>query len=58
MMSQNRAQIKDRLRAEQDFQVSLKSELMLQQLHERLDEMQTPDTKNKMGEKKKRASSR
>jgi CRP/FNR family cyclic AMP-dependent transcriptional regulator len=58
MMSQNRAQIKDRLRAEQDFQVSLKSELMLQQLHERLDEIQTPDTKNTMGEKKKKASSR
>ena len=40
MMSQNRAQIKDRLRAEQDYQVNLKSELMLQQLHERIDEMQ------------------
>ena len=58
MMSQNRAQIKDRLRAEQDFQVSLKSELMLQQLHERLDEMHTPDAKDKTGEKRKKASSR
>jgi uncharacterized membrane protein len=53
MMSQNRAQIKDRLRAEQDYQVNLKSELMLQKLHERIDEMQAPEPK-KRGEIKKR----
>jgi CRP/FNR family transcriptional regulator, cyclic AMP receptor protein len=39
MMSQNRAQIKDRLRADLDYQVNLKSELMLQQLHTKIDEI-------------------
>lgn len=39
MMSQNRAQKKDRLKAELDYQVNLKSELMLQQLHVKFDEM-------------------
>jgi uncharacterized membrane protein len=32
MMSQNRAATKDRLAAEQDFKVNLKSELMLEEL--------------------------
>jgi uncharacterized membrane protein len=32
MMSQNRAAVKDRLAAEQDFKVNLKSELMLEEL--------------------------
>jgi uncharacterized membrane protein len=32
MMSQNRADEKDRLAAEQDFKVNLKSELMLEEL--------------------------
>ncbi|HTR82373.1 MAG TPA: DUF1003 domain-containing protein [Bacteroidota bacterium] len=39
MMSQNRAQKQDRLKADLDYQVSLKSELMLQQLHIKTDEM-------------------
>lgn len=39
MMSQNRAQKKDRLKAELDYQVNLKSELMLQQLHVKFDEL-------------------
>ena len=39
MMSQNRAQLKDRLRADLDYQVNLKSELMLQQLHTKIDEL-------------------
>src|SRR3990172_560922 len=39
MMSQNRAQKKDRLKAELDYQVNLKSELMIQQLHVKFDEM-------------------
>ena len=43
MMSQNRAQKKDRLRAELDYQVNLKSELMLQQLHEKVDELRAMD---------------
>ena len=38
MMSQNRAQKKDRLKSDLDYQVSLKSELMLQQLHVKFDE--------------------
>jgi CRP/FNR family transcriptional regulator, cyclic AMP receptor protein len=53
MMSQNRAQIKDRLRAEQDYQVNLKSELMLQQLHEKIDSLQTLPLKKKPTQKKK-----
>ncbi len=43
MMSQNRAQKKDRLRAELDYQVNLKSELMLQQLHTKIDEMRASE---------------
>lgn len=43
MMSQNRAQIKDRLRAELDYQINLKSELMLQQLHAKIDEIRTSE---------------
>lgn len=41
MMSQNRAQVKDRLRADLDYQVNLKSELMLQQLHAKIDEIRS-----------------
>lgn len=43
MMSQNRAQKKDRLKAELDYQVNLKSELMIQQLHVKLDEMRAQE---------------
>lgn len=43
MMSQNRAQKKDRLRAELDYQVNLKSELMLQQLHAKIDEVRATE---------------
>jgi CRP/FNR family transcriptional regulator, cyclic AMP receptor protein len=56
MMSQNRAQIKDRLRAEQDYQVNVKSELMLQQLHEKIDSMQAgPPPKRNRTKKKQPA---
>lgn len=41
MMSQNRASKKDRLQAELDYKVNLKSELMLQQLHTKFDELRT-----------------
>ena len=58
MMSQNRAQIKDRLRAEQDYQVSLKSELMLQQLNQKMDQLQTPETAKKGTINKRKGSSR
>lgn len=39
MMSQNRAQKIDRLKAELDYQVNLKSELMLQELNDKVDEL-------------------
>jgi CRP/FNR family transcriptional regulator, cyclic AMP receptor protein len=53
MMSQNRAQTKDRLRAEQDYQVNLKSELMLQQLHEKIDALQSPPARTRTTTKSK-----
>ncbi len=43
MMSQNRAQKKDRLKADLDYQVNVKSELMLQQLHKKIDQLQDED---------------
>ena len=39
MMSQNRQATKDRLQADQDFQVNIKAEFAIQQLHRKLDEM-------------------
>jgi uncharacterized membrane protein len=39
MMSQNRQQEKDRLRAEHEYKVSLKSELEIRQLHEKVDHL-------------------
>ena len=39
MMSQNRQGEKDRLRAEMDFEVNLKAEIAIQQLHRKLDEL-------------------
>jgi CRP/FNR family cyclic AMP-dependent transcriptional regulator len=53
MMSQNRAQLKDRLRAEMDYQVNLKSELMLQQLHAKIDEMKSAKPQAILSERKK-----
>ncbi|HME62822.1 MAG TPA: DUF1003 domain-containing protein [Candidatus Binatia bacterium] len=37
MMSQNRIEARDRLRSENDYQVNLKAELEIRQLHEKLD---------------------
>ncbi len=37
MMSQNRAEARDRLRSEHDYQVNLKAELEIRHLHEKLD---------------------
>jgi uncharacterized membrane protein len=37
MMSQNRQEEKDRLRAEHDYQINLKAELEIRQLHDKLD---------------------
>ena len=39
MMSQNRQEAKDRLRAQHDYQVNLKAELETRQIHEKLDHL-------------------
>jgi uncharacterized membrane protein len=39
MMSQNRQDTRDRLRAEQDYRLNLKNELQLRHLHDRLDHL-------------------
>jgi uncharacterized membrane protein len=39
MMSQNRQEAKDRLRAEHDYQVNLKAEIEIRQLHVKLDQL-------------------
>ncbi|MCC7244642.1 MAG: DUF1003 domain-containing protein, partial [Saprospiraceae bacterium] len=39
MMSQNRQEEKDRLRAENDFKINLKAELELRLLHEKMDHL-------------------
>jgi uncharacterized membrane protein len=39
MMSQNRQEAKDRLHAEHDYQVNLKAELEIRQVHEKLDHL-------------------
>lgn len=39
MMSQNRQETKDRLRAEQDYRVNLKAELEIRHLHEKIDHL-------------------
>ena len=41
MMSQNRQEAKDRLRAQHDYQVNLKAELEIRQLHWKLDQLLT-----------------
>ncbi len=39
MMSQNRQEARDRLRSQSDYQVNLKAELEIRQLHEKLDHL-------------------
>ncbi|UCH86389.1 MAG: DUF1003 domain-containing protein [Dehalococcoidia bacterium] len=39
MMSQHRQEDRDRLRAEHDYEVNLKAEIEIQQLHQKLDEL-------------------
>jgi uncharacterized membrane protein len=39
MMSQNRQAAKDRLQADQDFQINIKAEFAIQQIHRKLDEL-------------------
>ena len=39
MMSQNRQEVKDRLRSENDYRVNLKAELEIRHLHEKIDHL-------------------
>ena len=39
LMSQNREETRDRIRAEHDYEVNLKAEMEIQQLHQKLDEL-------------------
>jgi uncharacterized membrane protein len=39
MMSQNRAEARDRLRAEHDYKINLKAELEIRHLHEKIDHL-------------------
>jgi uncharacterized membrane protein len=39
MMSQNRQEVKDRLRSQHDYQVNLKAELEIRQLHDKIDHL-------------------
>ena len=39
MMSQNRQEAKDRLRAEHDYEINLKAEIEIRKLHERMDHL-------------------
>jgi CRP/FNR family cyclic AMP-dependent transcriptional regulator len=39
MMSQNRQAVKDRLQADQDYQINIKAEFAIQQIHRKLDEL-------------------
>jgi len=39
MMSQNRQAVKDRLQADQDFQVNVRAEFAIQQLHSKIDDL-------------------
>jgi uncharacterized membrane protein len=39
MMSQNREEDRDRLRAEHDYEINLKAEMEIQQIHQKLDEL-------------------
>ncbi|MEZ5461867.1 DUF1003 domain-containing protein [Dokdonella sp.] len=43
MMSQNRASAADRMQAQHDYEVNVKSELEIMQVHEKLDEMRERD---------------
>jgi len=42
MMSPNRAESRDRLRAENDYKVNLKAELEIRHLHEKIDHLLQP----------------
>lgn len=48
MMSQNRQEVKDRLRAEADYRTNLKAELEIRQVQEKLDFLQTKQIRQLM----------
>ncbi len=50
MMSQNRQASKDRLQADQDYQVNIKAEFAIQQLHRKLDEMRASMSQHRKAE--------
>ena len=50
MMSQNRQASKDRLQADQDYQVNIKAEFAIQQLHRKLDEMRASSMQHRHAE--------
>lgn len=39
MMSQNRQEVKDRIRSENDYKINLKSEIEIRTLHEKVDHL-------------------
>lgn len=39
MMSQNRQEVKDRLRSQNDYKINLKSEIIIEDLHQKLDQL-------------------
>lgn len=39
MMSQNRQEVKDRLRAQNDYKINLKAEIIIEDLHEKVDKL-------------------
>src|SRR5438046_9340392 len=50
MMSQNRQAAKDRLQVDQDFQVNIRAEFAIQQLHRKLDEMRAGQIQHRHAE--------
>ena len=49
MMSQNRQEAKDRLRSEHDYEVNLKAELEIHELHEKLDHLREKQWEELLG---------
>ncbi len=49
MMSQNRQEAKDRLRSEHDYEVNLKAELEIHELHEKLDHLREKQWEDLLG---------
>ena len=52
MMSQNRKEMKDRRRSENDYKINLKAELEIQQLHEKMDLLLVKFSEHQRNQKK------